>query len=70
MKTRFHILILFSPVRGLLFTNNLKVKSEFWIKFIWSQTFKEHSEGLVKTINLCLLISKSSGHKFKTKLFS
>lgn len=62
MKTQFHRLIVFSPVRGLLSTDNLKVKSEFWIKFIWSQTFKEHSEGLVKTINLCLLVSKSSGN--------
>lgn len=62
MKTQFHILIVFSPVRGLLFTDNLKVKSEFWIKFIWLQTFKQHSEGLVKTINLCLLVSKSSGN--------
>lgn len=62
MKTQFHRLIVFSPVRGLLFTDNLKVKSEFWIKFIWSQTFKEYSEGLVKTINLCLLVSKSSGN--------
>ena len=62
MKTQFHILIVFSPVRGLLFTDNLKVKSEFWIKFIWSQIFKQHSEGLVKTINLCLLVSKSSGN--------
>lgn len=70
MKTQFHVLILFSPVWGLLFTNNLKVKSEFWIKFIWSQTFKEDSEGLVKTINLCLLVSESSDNKFKTKLFS
>ena len=49
-------------VFSLLFTDNLKVKSEFWITFIWSQTFKEHSEGLVKTINLCLLVSKSSGN--------
>lgn len=55
MKTQFH---------------RLKVKSEFWIKFIWSQTFKEHSEGSVKTINLCLLVSKSSGNKFQTMLFS
>ena len=62
MKTQFHRLIVFSPVRGLLFTDNLKVKSEFWITFIWSQTFKEHSEGLLKTINLCLLVSKSSGN--------
>lgn len=62
MKTQFHILIVFSPVRGLLFTDSLKVKSEFWIKFIWSQTFKQHSEGLVKTINLCLLVSKGSGN--------
>ena len=29
MKTQFHRLIVFSPVRGLLFTDNLKVKSEF-----------------------------------------
>lgn len=62
MKTQFHILIVFSPVSVLLFTGNLKVKSEFWIKFIWSQTFKEHNEGLVKTINLCLLVSESSGN--------
>lgn len=62
MKTQFHILIVFSPVSVLLFTDNLKAKSEFWIKFIWSQTFKEYNEGLVKTINLCLLVSESSGN--------
>ena len=29
MKTQFHILIVFSPVSVLLFTDNLKAKSEF-----------------------------------------